>query len=116
MPQIIFRYKKGIEVSPQTASYICQLVAKAASTEARPLTEADVDWIPQQYELGARVPANIAIEIRTIGYPDRIAKMDEKAMRALKFEIIALREFPGALIPKDPILWVQFLDPQGVHV
>lgn len=95
---------------------ICKLVAEAASTDKVALTEKDVDFIPQKLEPGSICP-NIAIELRTIGFPERKKMMDETRMRKLVGHISNIPGWPSkAVSGHDPILWVQFIDPDGVHV
>ena len=116
MPQVIFRYTPEFRVSAEILSGFAQgvrkLVASAASTDKIQLAVDDIDWLPQANERGAIAP-DYAIEIVTIGYPDRKAKMNRETMLKLKTDIVELAGF----IPKDtPLIWVHFLDPDGVHV
>ena len=91
------------------------LVAEAVSTGNLHLTEDDIEWIPQALEEGSIAP-NFSIEIRTIGYPARKVKLDKKTVVTLQKAITDLSSFNWkGHIPRLPI-WIQFVDPDGVHV
>lgn len=109
MPLVVFRYGSEIKLSDeeiqQLGRMIQPLVAEAASTDEVHLNEDDVDWVPQRYEPGAI--ATVSIEIRTIGYPARIAKLDPPTTNRLRDQIVALPMFPK-VDPKKPLLWFQF--------
>jgi hypothetical protein len=119
MPQVIARYDhKVFETISQVRNLgfaIRRLVAEAASTERVPFTTKDIEWLPRVNGNGSIAP-DFAIEIRTIGFPDRKEKMNEAAMRKLKEEILALPEFPESCRDLPSLIWVQFTDPDGVHV
>jgi len=123
MPQVIFRYDPDLFPYDNRGSSILTLgtqiipmIAEAVTTEVSPLTCEDIDWIPQAYELGYSAGA-VAIELRTFGLPERKAKLKEAAVRALKTKILALPILARKSIDKDaPLIWVQFQDPDGVHV
>lgn len=90
------------------------LVAEAASTPGVTLNaNTDVDWIPQPYPRGTHAP--ISIEIETIGYPARKAKLTRERVLRLKEDILLIPQFPK-FDPKTLLIWVKFQDPYGVHV
>ena len=114
MPLVVFRYRPEIRLSDEEIQLLGRairpLVAEAASTDEVHLTEDDVDWVPQRYEPGAI--ASVSIEIRTIGYPARIAKLDPPTINRLRDQIVSLPRFPE-VDSKKPLLWLQFT--QGPH-
>ncbi len=125
MPQIIVRYN-GRAIGGQNPSYtikqlsedIIPLIAEAASTEWVPFTSKDIEWIPTPLDEYAIAP-DLSLEIRTIGYPERKIKMNREAMLSLKKKIMATKGFHimfSTVQPTDPLIWVQFMDPDGVHV
>ena len=124
MPQVIARYNPAVmqQREPGMISHIeslglavIPLIAEAASTHTAQFTEDDIEWIPLAHELGTIAP-DFAIEIRTIGFPGRKAKMDREAMIELRKKIVALIEFPKSCRHLKPLIWLQFIDPDGVHV
>lgn len=118
MPQVIFRFHKHQVLGKKVEGLgikIRELVALATTTEQHPVTENDVEWIPQPYEYGAIVPT-ASIEIRTIGYPDRKKRLSGQNVTDLKMSILCLKPSFPDVRPEDPLIWVQFIDPDGVHV
>lgn len=95
-------------------SEIRKLVAEATSTDETRFCENDIDWIPIAVGPGALCP-ELQIDIQTIGFPDRIAKMNTEALMELKRKIIAIKGFPKWNI-EYPLIWLQFQDPRGAHV
>lgn len=118
MPQIIVRYSPQV-ITDKTLNNLSRpvrnLVAEVASTESIPFTEVDVEWMPKANHWTASAPI-LALEIRTIGFPERKAKMNREAMLKLKQEIIDLPDFPVRCKSQESLIWVQFTDPDGVHV
>ena len=118
MPQVIVRYRPSAVSSSAIHGIrddVRMLVAEAASTEGVKLDLSDVDWVPQAYEPAAMAP-NLAIEIRTIGFPERKAKMNRSTILDLKKRIMELPDFPSSCRRLELLIWVQFTDPDGVHV
>jgi len=117
MPQVIARYSHALFDNEQLevlGRHIRVLVARVASTATMPLTGDDVDWLPQVNELGAIAP-HFALEITTIGYPQRKEAMGRERILELKRDILKLdSKFPVG--PDDPLIWVKFTDPDDVHV
>ena len=117
MPQCIFRYHKdtlSAEEVSRIGHHIRPLVAAAASTERVPFTEKDIEWIPEPYNPGAS-GVEVAIELRTIGFPERKKKLGRGGALALREKIIAVPGFPH-VDPSTPILWIQWQDPDGLHI
>lgn len=118
MPQIIFRHP-GLDIWTliTIANDLRPLVAEAASTPGVILDpQKDIDFLPIRLEDGFMC-AQLAIEIRTIGFPERKAKMGRESIAVLKETILALPNFPADLLKEgEGLIWVQFMDPDGVHV
>jgi hypothetical protein len=118
VPQIIFRHP-GLDVWTLAAigHDLRKLVAEAASTPALTFDpEKDIDFLPVRLEEGSMCP-QLAIEIRTIGFPERKAKMDRGCILALKEAVLQISQFPADLLKENEgLIWVQFVDPDGVHV
>ena len=118
MPQIIVRYSPALLTTIELSNLalpVRVLVAEVASTPKVPFTKSDIEWIPQSYENGTLAPV-LALEIRTIGFPERKAKMNREAMQELKKKIMELEDFPESCRSLNSLIWVQFMDPDGVHV
>lgn len=123
MPQVFFRYTsatKQLRTLPHNLIAIGRLfqphIAQLASTDEVQLTVDDIEWYPQRVELGAIAPA-FSLEIRTIGHDDRKAKFGRDDVKALKVILLAiLGTFSDGEPLEDLPIWVQFLDPDGVHV
>ena len=120
MPQVIVRYDS--KLIPQDELYgrnpigsACRrLIAEAASTDEVPFTIHDIEWITQPHGPGSIAP-QIAIEIRTIGYPERKAKLNKERLEELKKDMLAagLEKYTAS---EAPLIWVQFIDAEGAHV
>ncbi|MDB5264852.1 MAG: hypothetical protein JWN64_423 [Parcubacteria group bacterium] len=98
---------------------IRQMVADAASTEGCIFGVEDVDFLPTFYPAGTKVSELISIEIETIGYPERKAKLTESAVRQLKLAFLQiLAEDPAGITldPDKPLVWLKFQDPDGHHI
>ena len=121
MPQIIVRY------SPKLAAIIeddlhelglkCRkLVAEAASTPEVPFTTDDIEWITQPYGPGSSGVQNVSVEIRTIGRPERKAKLNKQRLLQLKqdFREAGFHQYMGGA--DVPLIWMQFVDVEGAHV
>ena len=118
MPQCIIRYHEeylSAEKVRRIGELVRPLVAVAASTDQVPLTAEDVEWIPEPYRPGASGVPDVAIELRTIGFRYRKNKLDREGALALREQIIAVPGFPY-VNPTALLLWIQFYDPDGVHV
>ncbi len=117
MPQIFVRYNLKHLLPDQlvkVAEPLRKLVAEAASCGSTNLTIDDVDWLPQVNENGA-FAANFSIELKMIGYPERKEKLTRDVVLKLKQDMweAGLQKFVSVT---EPFLWVQFVDPDGVHV
>lgn len=92
-----------------------KLVAAAASTNKVTLTPSDVDWIPQ-FCGDATFTNPVSIEIETIGYPERKQKLSNKELlMKLKSDILRILEFPPTGVG-EPLIWVKYVDPDGLHI
>ena len=118
MPKIVVNYDPSIasaEALLPIGRLIRRLVATAVSTEKTLLTEDDVDWFPFPYPPGTITTAPLSVELTTIGKEDRIAKLTEPEVRKLKQDMLeaGLKNY---IPPSDPLLWIKFTNPAGVHV
>jgi hypothetical protein len=98
---------------------IRELVAEAASTQDVPLDKGDVDFIPMPYPRGTLVDNPISIEIETIGFPERKAKLKKEVVEDLKLKIAKLITDDEHSIPISmlrQLVWLKFQDPDGCHV
>lgn len=117
MPQLIVRYSPD-HITPkrlrEIGLKILPLVAAATSTDSVTLTDKDIEWILMPNGSGSIAPP-VSIELRTIGFPERKKKLDQEEVITLKYAMLdaGLRKF---VRKGDPLIWVQFLDPDGVHV
>lgn len=121
MPRVVFWYKRGtlsdIEIG-DLANPIRDLVAKAVDFG---FTRDDVDFIPMELHPSTASVQMIMIDIETIGFDERKARLNEKAVLELKREIVMLRQFPDHFRPhfmkgENQLVWTRFQDPAGVHV
>jgi hypothetical protein len=118
MPQIIVRHDPmfiTVEALEAAAKYIRPLVAEAASTERVTFTENDIEWLPQPHHPGTIGAQDIALEIRTIGFPERKEKLNKAGVMELKKKIIEAGFWKHASMDA-PLIWMQFIDEAGVHV
>lgn len=123
MPQVIFKYDPA-EVTAerllQIGEVVRPLVADAASTDQAKFTKEDIEWDPQPYHPGAIGVPRVAIELRTIGFPERKLKLNKERVLKLKTDIFDLAAEGGytlcGLQFEQALIWVQFIDPDGVHV
>ncbi len=121
MPQIIVRYDP-VHISEnylrRLSTHCCHLVAVAASTPKAEFTSEDVEWILSPYGPGSVAPA-VAVEIRTIGLPERKAKLTRERLKQLKSDFLAAgfaQYFPQHCSEDKLLIWMQFIDPDGAHV
>lgn len=90
------------------------IVAEAASTDAVTLGAQDFEWIHQPVGAGFIAPV-VSIELRTIGFPERKTKLNEEEVLRLKQQFL-LKGLGDFVSGQELLIWVQFLDPDGVHV
>ncbi len=117
MPQIIIRYDPVLVDVTEIANMgdICRdLVADAASTEEVPFGSSDIDYITQPYGPGTIAP-KVAIEIRTVGRPERVKKLNKERLLQLKKDFLDIG-FNQYAKESEPLIWMQFIDPRGEHV
>ena len=117
MPQVIVRFNPdhiGEEQLYQLGLACRKLVAEAASTEEVPFTIHDIEWVTQPNGPGSIAP-NIAVEIRTIGRPERKAKLNKERLEQLKKDFLAAG-FNKYSTEDQYLIWMQFIDPDGAHV
>lgn len=99
---------------------IRSMVAKTFSTDTVCLDPCDVDFIPTLYPPGTLVASPIAIEIETIGFPDRKAMVTKEVMQDLKFQLFEVLVRYGENSPDihldDPLVWLKYQDPDGFHI
>ena len=118
MPKVTLSYKKGIFTRLQLlhiGEEIKTLVAEAASTLDTKLTGNDVDFFAREHT-DFDLAADVGIEIETIGFPQRRAKLGERnVILKLKKGILASSWFPK-ISPDSPLIWIKFWDPVGLHV
>ena len=119
MPKVVFSYVENGNVPKESifglGLAIRKLVAEAVSTEGKQLSENDVDWIPCPYHSAAIAPA-VGLEIETIGFPARKAKLTQEVLLELKAKIISLPNFPTVNNSSAPLIWVKYVDPDGLHI
>lgn len=122
MPKLTVYYPKranlGNDLLNMIKGPLQRLVAESASTEESPLTEEHVDFVPISYDdAAAQFSQMVAIEIETLGFPFRKAKMTEEAMMALKPPFKKILDPVGLNVDLDkPLIWLKFQDPAGSHV
>lgn len=94
------------------------LVAKAASIPGVVLDEDDVDVDIRIYDPAlSTFSQDVAIEIETFAFPDRVAKLDEAATRELKNKLADILEVVDCEVDRTkPLLWLKYVDPRGHHV
>jgi hypothetical protein len=125
MIQVICRYKKGVfnrvqclhGTSPESVvgKEVQKLVAEAANTKQYSLKPESIDWIPQQYEEGSITRSDVFLEIRINGYLERKEKINKQVLQKLRLDILSVPGFPK--VPEFvPIIRLQFVDPDGLHV
>jgi hypothetical protein len=115
MPKVILSVKKGVlPLKDSVGKEIRTLVARAFSTEEMPLTAEDVDFIPIENPPGSIV-ADVSIEIEAIGYPQRVQKLSEEVAHMLKHDIAVIRGMPDTYA-SEPLIWIKFWNPAGLHV
>ena len=92
-------------------------LAHAMSTENHPLSPStDIDFIPITYPAGY-IGLTIAIEIETIGSPERKAKVTKEMILALKNDFLWILKQNGINFnEKNPLIWVKYVDPDGHYV
>lgn len=92
-------------------------LAKVMSTASHRLSPStDIDFIPIPYPAGY-IGLTVAIEIETIGYPERKAKVTKDTMLALKEEFLwILKDIGINFDRKNPLIWVKYADPAGPFV
>ena len=124
MPQVLVRYDPDI-MGPTELINIGisarELIAEAVSTKGRGLMEHDIDWIACPHEAGS-IASSFGIEIRTIGYPERRAKLNDKqtlldlkaTLLPIINDVIAKSGNPRVFRIEEPMIWVQFTE--GEHV
>jgi len=130
MPQVTMLFKPNLfsgngrdrilpNLLERVGREIMPLIAEAFSFGPAKLDPVmDIDWLPTPYPPGSLVFYPVSIEIMTIGYPERKAKVTEGVMEELKLQILAeLQElkFPG-VDASNPLLWVIYTDPDGLHI
>lgn len=122
MPKLTVYYPQRVGLTNDQFNMIKgplqRLIAESASTEQSPLTEEHVDFVPISYDdESAQFSQLIAIEIETLGFPFRKAKMTEEAMTALKPLIKDILGPVGWHVDLNkPLVWLKFQDPAGSHV
>ena len=105
----------GSELLHQIGLGVIPLVAQATSTEDVPLTNKDIEWIPQPYPPGSIISGRINFDIETIGFLSRKVKLNKETMLKLKEQILAFNCF-ATMKPEEISIWVKFYDADGVHV
>lgn len=92
-------------------------LAQAMSTkEHRLIPSTDIDFLPIPYPPGY-IGHKVAIEIETIGYPERKAKFTAVAAQNLKDEFLRILAANGINFDaKNHLIWVKYVDPDGPHV
>ena len=93
------------------------LIASACSAEEGvQFTENDVEWLPTPHSNYAVGVPSFSIELRTIGFSERKAKLNREGTLDLKAKIAhhLPQELERGLT--GPWLWVQWIDPDGHHV
>lgn len=122
MPKNNFYYDpKIIKLTPEEWTELGRTMAvplaKVMSTESHRLSPStDIDFIPIPYPDGY-IGLPIAVEIETIGYPERKAKVTEDMMRYLKGEFLwLLMQVDINVDGKKPLIWVKYVDPDGHHI
>jgi hypothetical protein len=117
MLQVIVRYyPKNItdEAVYKLGTASRRFIAEAASTKQVPLTIHDIEWIPQPYGPGA-IASDLGIEIRTIGSPERKAKLNEQVVLDLKKNLLEAG-FDVYTSDNKLLIRIQFTDPDDCHV
>ncbi len=94
-----------------------KLVADSLSIDEHKLNpETDIDFIPFVLHNSAIAPP-ISFEIETIGFPLRKEKVTKAVMFDLKIDFIAaLTECDIKIDPETPLIWLKYIDPDGVHI
>ncbi len=122
MPKNNFYYDpKVIKLTPEEwtelGRELAVPLAHAMSTKNHPLSPStDIDFIPIAYPAGY-IGLPVAIEIETIGYPERKTKVTENLMRALKRDLLwILKENGINFDEKNPLIWVKYFDPDGHYI
>ena len=113
-PNVVKLSGEGLtELGRHMATY----VARTFSTkDIRLVPSKDIDFLPTPYPVGY-IAAPIAIEIETIGFPERKAKVTKIVTEALKHDIIHLfKENSINFDAKNSLIWVKYVDPDGHHV
>ncbi len=116
-----FNGPDAVEAIRMLGSQTRRLVAVFASVPGENLLDPrdDIDFIPQPYPPGTQTAAPVAFEIETIGYPARKAKLKRAEIVRLKRMIVDyFLEIQGCpdLDPKQPLIWIKYVDPDGQHV
>jgi hypothetical protein len=122
MPKLTMYYPQSAGIGNDHLNIIRdplrKLVAAVASTQESPLHTVEVDFVPISYDDASAVFSQpVAIEIETIGFPFRKAKMTEEKMTALKPVIAGILDQIGLSVDLEkPLIWLKFQDPDGCHV
>lgn len=116
MPKITVRYNdRRLRCRALDKIYheLAELVAKAADIS---FTKLDIDFYPYPNSpVHSRAPL-LAIEIETMGFPDRIDRMNAELPK-WKAIVRAIPEVAALRIPeKKPLIWLKPIDPSGRHV
>ncbi len=96
---------------------ISRLVAVAMRTEEHPLSSEHVEWVPTRMPGGSITPI-LAFDVEAIGYPDRKAILTNEKLLELKQDILAITLLSNTvrIDPYQPLIWVKWQDPDGLHL
>lgn len=115
MPKITVRYDSSrFNVSGLISIYDA-LALKVASAAHESFSISDIDYYTYENGPFSHAPA-LAIEIQTIGWPERKTRMNASVLswRIIIEELHCVKKLN--LSPRTPLIWIQYVDPEGLHV
>jgi len=115
MPKITVRYNSGRLNILALRDIYTVLALKVAQAAEESFTLEEIDYYTYPNGPFSKAPV-LAIEIQTMGKPERKKRMNAAVLSWRE----ALNEIPEVkglkLPPGTPLIWIQYVDPEGPHV
>ena len=116
--QIICRYNPEKILAHQIAAFSAVarlLIVQMMYEKGDAIIYTTTEWIVQPHE-PSTYASSIGIEIRIAGTAFWKERLDKKRLLKIKEALLSLETFPVSMAKGEPLLRVEFFDPDNLHV